>query len=90
MDEGGITRARKQVSKALNQLNIPNCTPIVFVSMLKEADAGVVTVKEAIKTQLYTPKRVSSGKFVMSVDHCFPIKGKGNVMTGTVVDGACR
>ena len=26
----------------------------------------------------------------MLVDHCFPIKGKGSVVTGTVVEGAVK
>jgi hypothetical protein len=27
--------------------------------------------------------------FLFAVDHCFPIKGQGTVLTGTVISGAC-
>ncbi|EYC18112.1 hypothetical protein Y032_0028g1683 [Ancylostoma ceylanicum] len=29
-------------------------------------------------------------KLVVAVDHCFPVTGKGTVMTGTVIDGSVR
>ena len=32
----------------------------------------------------------SPGPFVFAVDHCFPIKGQGTVMTGTVLQGGTR
>jgi selenocysteine-specific translation elongation factor len=28
--------------------------------------------------------------FMFSVDHCFPIKGQGTVMTGTVLSGTVQ
>ena len=31
-----------------------------------------------------------AGPFVFAVDHCFPIKGQGTVMTGTVLQGGTR
>lgn len=37
---------------------------------------------------MFVPKRSSSGAFVFSVDHCFPIRGQGTVMTGTVLNGS--
>ena len=36
------------------------------------------------------PVRRSDGPFLFSVDHCFPIKGQGTVLTGTVLAGRCR
>ena len=33
---------------------------------------------------------LSPGPFVFAVDHCFPIKGQGTVMTGTVLQGGTR
>lgn len=34
------------------------------------------------------PVRSSGGPFVFAVDHCFPIKGQGTVLTGTVLSGS--
>ena len=42
---------------------------------------------ETLKKSIKIPQRDSGGIFKFSVDHCFPIKGKGTVMTGTVVSG---
>ncbi len=36
------------------------------------------------------PKRSDRDPFLFFVDHCFPIKGQGTVLTGTVVSGRCR
>ena len=33
---------------------------------------------------------VCVGPFVFAVDHCFPIKGQGTVMTGTVLQGSTK
>jgi selenocysteine-specific elongation factor len=39
-----------------------------------------------------TSKRIKkcSGTFLFAVDHCFPAKGQGTVMTGTVLRGSCK
>jgi selenocysteine-specific elongation factor len=39
-----------------------------------------------------TSKRIKkcSGTFLFAVDHCFPAKGQGTVMTGTVLRGSCN
>ncbi len=36
------------------------------------------------------PKRTPDGKFFFAVDHCFPIKGQGTVLTGTVLNGSVK
>ena len=34
--------------------------------------------------------RQQTGEFLFAVDHCFPIKGQGTVLTGTVLSGECK
>ena len=52
-------------------------------------------VAEILKLILDQPRPVE-GKFLMSVDHCFAVKGHGTVLTGTVLQAsppqttACR
>jgi selenocysteine-specific elongation factor len=36
------------------------------------------------------PRRSTDGPFLLSVDHCFPVKGQGTVLTGTVLSGAVK
>jgi len=33
------------------------------------------------------PVRTKDGPFLLLIDHCFSIKGKGSVVTGTVISG---
>lgn len=51
------------------------------------------TVKDLVRLMHDTvavPRRDPSGPFLFAVDHCFPIKGQGTVMTGTVLSGSCK
>lgn len=36
------------------------------------------------------PQRSVDGPFLFAVDHCFPIKGQGTVMTGTILRGSVK
>lgn len=35
------------------------------------------------------PARDTAGPFFFAIDHCFPIRGQGTVVTGTVLRGSC-
>ena len=43
---------------------------------------------QVLSSKVFVPQRSSSGAFVFSVDHCFPIRGQGTVMTGTILSGS--
>ena len=43
---------------------------------------------QVLSSKVFVPERSVSGPFVFSVDHCFPIRGQGTVMTGTVLSGS--
>ncbi|XP_075852050.1 selenocysteine-specific elongation factor isoform X2 [Microcebus murinus] len=53
-----------------------------------EAPQGISELIELLTSEVPVPTRDPSGPFLMSVDHCFCIKGQGTVMTGTVLSGA--
>ncbi|XP_012924896.1 selenocysteine-specific elongation factor isoform X2 [Heterocephalus glaber] len=53
-----------------------------------EAPQGISELIELLKSQISIPTRDPSGPFLMSVDHCFSIKGQGTVMTGTILSGS--
>uniref|UniRef100_A0A0N5AUX1 Tr-type G domain-containing protein n=1 Tax=Syphacia muris TaxID=451379 RepID=A0A0N5AUX1_9BILA len=90
VNEEELCKVRKNVIKGLKQLNIASNTPVLSLSLTQSQSGGVNLVTDTIRKNMYEPKRILDGKFVMSVDHCFPIKGKGEVLTGTVVSGRCR
>ncbi|XP_063662274.1 selenocysteine-specific elongation factor isoform X7 [Pan troglodytes] len=53
-----------------------------------EAPQGIQELIELLTSQISIPTRDPSGPFLMSVDHCFSIKGQGTVMTGTILSGS--
>ncbi|CAI4230246.1 unnamed protein product [Auanema sp. JU1783] len=83
-----IPNIKKKLSKQLKTLEVnPNCL-IVPLSLNNIDPEGKKLLLESIKQSLFEPERHNTGKFLMAVDHCFAVKGKGTVMTGTVVDGS--
>ncbi|XP_045390690.1 LOW QUALITY PROTEIN: selenocysteine-specific elongation factor [Lemur catta] len=53
-----------------------------------EAPQGIPELIELLASEIPVPARDPSGPFLMSVDHCFSIKGQGTVMTGTILSGS--
>ncbi|KAM7125828.1 selenocysteine-specific elongation factor isoform 4-T4 [Molossus nigricans] len=53
-----------------------------------EAPQGISELIELLMSQISIPMRDPSGPFLMSVDHCFSIRGQGTVMTGTILSGS--
>jgi selenocysteine-specific elongation factor len=47
-------------------------------------------LKEILLDQITIPDRQVDNKFLYLIDHCFKIKGKGTVITGTVVEGRVK
>ena len=74
----------------LKSLQIPETSPIIPLNLSNPSPEAASDLRNVLNERFYIPERISSDKFVMVVDHCFPIKGKGTVMTGTVVDGRCK
>uniref|UniRef100_A0AC34QQD2 Tr-type G domain-containing protein n=1 Tax=Panagrolaimus sp. JU765 TaxID=591449 RepID=A0AC34QQD2_9BILA len=89
VDDSRISTMKKKLPKLLKSLNIREDSPVVSLNLASDSDhlSELVTV---LKSVYHVPKRQSSNKLVMAVDHCFPIKGKGTIMTGTVIDGTCK
>jgi selenocysteine-specific elongation factor len=51
---------------------------------------GMERLVDVLSRNVNLPDRDPSGPFLFSVDHCFPIKGKGTVITGTVLKGSVQ
>lgn len=48
---------------------------------------GIGGVIEALRNIMVPPLRYMDKPLVLAVDHCFSIKGKGTILTGTLVQG---
>ena len=60
------------------------------VSVDKAQAASVAELVAVMGERLVVPDRSTEGPFLFAVDHCFPIKGQGTVLTGTVLSGAAK
>jgi selenocysteine-specific elongation factor len=58
-------------------------TPVVETS-------GLDTLIEVIRSSIRMPRRNYDGPFYFAIDHCFPIKGHGTVLTGTILSGSIQ
>ncbi|GAB4316985.1 MAG: selenocysteine-specific translation elongation factor [Promethearchaeota archaeon] len=59
--------------------------PVVPVSAVQRR--GFDALKEALRGLLHPPARDVDGPFLLPVDHHFPVRGEGTVVTGTVLRG---
>ena len=48
---------------------------------------GMDILVEELKNKINIPNRSADGNLLFAVDHCFSIKGKGTILTGTVLSG---
>lgn len=60
------------------------------VDLASNPTHNIDTLVQTLKDSLPAPKRIMAkdAPFYFSIDHCFPIKGMGTVMTGTVLSGS--
>ncbi|CAG2119014.1 unnamed protein product, partial [Medioppia subpectinata] len=49
---------------------------------------GIEALLNTICQQISYPKRSPNGELILSVDHCFSIRGSGTVLTGTIIQGS--
>lgn len=54
------------------------------------APLGITELLETVGRHISVPQRDPNGPLLFAIDHCFPIKGQGTVLTGTVLSGAMR
>jgi selenocysteine-specific elongation factor len=54
----------------------------------KQETYNMETLVDTLTKQLPRPNRASTGPFFFSIDHCFQIRGRGTVLTGTVLSGS--
>ncbi|KAM5304492.1 selenocysteine-specific elongation factor isoform 7-T7 [Glossophaga mutica] len=90
-----IDKMTKKMQKTLENTKFQGA-PIIAVAAKPggpeapetEAPQGISELIELLMSQISIPVRDPSGPFLMSVDHCFSIKGQGTVMTGTILSGS--
>jgi selenocysteine-specific elongation factor len=82
--ENEIEKRVNEIRKLLKDTSFPNA-PIVPISA--KENKGIDELKASLYSIISPPKRQIDGPFKMPIDHAFPIKGTGTVITGTIHRG---
>lgn len=61
--------------------------PVLVSVIPKNETFNMDRLVKVLKEKLPPPKRVATGPFYFSIDHCFALRGRGTVLTGTVLSG---
>ena len=80
----------KKMQMTLKNTKFHDCRVVAVSTVLDSSDmisSGIPGLIDALKELTFIPNRNSTGSLLFAVDHCFPIKGQGTVMTGTVLQG---
>jgi len=84
VDESRINTVERSIKSVVKGTALEN-SPIVKVSA--KTGEGIESVKQALLSLLEKPVRQIEGPLKMPIDHAFPIKGAGTVITGTIHRG---
>lgn len=86
--KSAVEKMKKKISMTLKTTKFKDCC-IVAVSAVAETDPGcnINDLMTTLTQSAFIPKRDSKGSLLFAVDHCFPIKGQGTVLTGTILQG---
>uniref|UniRef100_A0A0N5CFD8 Tr-type G domain-containing protein n=1 Tax=Strongyloides papillosus TaxID=174720 RepID=A0A0N5CFD8_STREA len=80
----------KKLPLLLKKLGISERSEIITISLKDIDNVDMTPVFDSIKKMIYEPIRDVKSSFLMYADHCFPIKGKGSIITGTIVSGTIK
>lgn len=86
LKNGNIDKEITKISKIIARTLIGE-VDVIPVSIFDSE--SVFNLKNQILKFVKFPER-SDGDLLICVDHCFSIKGKGTIMTGTVIQGALK
>lgn len=86
-----LEKKKKSIFNLIQKTKYPNRSDVrVIPFSCKDEEfifSGKTELIETILSSLKNMDRNQNDKGVMIVDHCFNIKGKGSVLTGTVIQG---
>uniref|UniRef100_A0A1I7TXG3 Tr-type G domain-containing protein n=1 Tax=Caenorhabditis tropicalis TaxID=1561998 RepID=A0A1I7TXG3_9PELO len=87
-----IEETKRKIRKGLKAMHVDSEAPIVEMSLIDGVfkTEMLETLKSAIESRVFEPRRDAEGPLLIAIDHCFSVKGQGTVLTGTVLRGVLR
>ncbi|EDQ87889.1 uncharacterized protein MONBRDRAFT_26933 [Monosiga brevicollis MX1] len=89
--EKQIEKMKLRLAKTFAQTRFKN-PPMITVAANPGSGSpqGIENLMDQLVQALPRPARQVDGPFQFAVDHCFPIKGQGTVLTGTITRGRVK
>jgi len=92
---GMIDKMKKKLRLTLQTTKFKDCEMIAVSAKPGGPDSdskpqGLDHLVEALQKNAYVPYTRNDGAALFAVDHCFPIKGQGTILTGTVLQGSIK
>ena len=92
--EAKVDKMKKGLEKVFAGTKFKNPLMIPVSATGGNAEApealGLQVLIDSLREAVYIPERNPDGPLHFAVDHCFAIKGKGTVLTGTVLQGTVK
>ena len=95
-----VDKMKNRLANTFKATKFKDCTMVPVAARPGGADSmaaggeppvGVDVLVEHLMERVHEAhSRQQTGDFLFAVDHCFPIKGQGTVLTGTVLSGECK
>ncbi|KAL4495602.1 hypothetical protein ABPG72_014071 [Tetrahymena utriculariae] len=86
-----INKKMEQLKKVFSKTKFGASVPMIPIAASQGAIDGqslnIENLIDCLLSEIEIPQRQKDGPFFFLIDHCFPIKGKGSVVTGTVIQG---
>nr|BCL66109.1 eukaryotic elongation factor [Volvox africanus] len=90
--EKAVRRAIKRLGQtfAMTKFAGVNMVPVSAKpdSKAESPPLGIADLKAALVAMVPPVPRIITSPFLFAIDHCFPMKGHGSVLTGTVLQGS--
>ncbi|CAI5443257.1 unnamed protein product [Caenorhabditis angaria] len=92
--EVSLEKTKKSVRKSLKLMGILESSPILEMSLDDQhfCEEYMENLRKTIEMLIenFEPPRNTKDPLLIAVDHCFSIKGKGTVLTGTITQGTLK
>ncbi|KAF2884078.1 hypothetical protein ILUMI_22097 [Ignelater luminosus] len=85
-----VEKMKKRLKHVLSTTCFADAAIISISANPKDTDkpSGIEDLMQQISKSVFIPLRQVDRPFLFAIDHCFGIKGKGTVITGTVLQGS--
>ncbi len=87
VNESQIESVENRIRSVLKDTEFANAS---IVKVSAHTGKGLEELKKTLLQSIHPKKRVLEGPFILPIDHAFPVKGHGTVVTGTVLQGSVK